>query len=385
MDIKLKNKLSKPVRIILICTAGILLCVLLYYFIDIGLNGSFIDWFERHYMLTEMQYIGEAGKYGLVREPDYSALKGLILKIFIAGIVIWLLTLMLSAYMGAKFKVRKAVTQTSEMMRAFMDKDVDAADIFPKEYAEISTQMVEIKAVMQKHEQILKDEASRKNDLIAYLAHDLKTPLTSIMGYLSLLDEAADMPKQQRIKYVNIALDKAMRLENLINEFFEITRYNLKQIEIEKERIDLYYMFLQMTDEFYPLLQTHGNSIDLDVRENISIYGDAEKLARVFNNVLKNAIAYSYAGSEIKIWTQKTGADVNIYFQNRGMTIPAKKLDAIFDKFFRLDKARSTDTGGAGLGLAIAKEIVDLHGGTIKADSRDDVTTFCISIPCRNE
>ena len=205
------------------------------------------------------------------------------------------------------------------------------------------------------------------------------------MGYLSLLDEAADMPKQQRIKYVNIALDKAMRLENLINEFFEITRYNLKQIEIEKERIDLYYMFLQMTDEFYPLLQTHGNSIDLDVRENISIYGDAEKLARVFNNVLKNAIAYSYAGSEIKIWTQKTGTDVNIYFQNRGMTIPAKKLDAIFDKFFRLDKARSTDTGGAGLGLAIAKEIVDLHGGTIKADSRDDVTTFCISIPCRNE
>lgn len=94
---------------------------------------------------------------------------------------------------------------------------------------------------MQRHEQILKEEASRKNDLITYLAHDLKTPLTSVIGYLSLMDEAPDMPEAQKARYVHITLDKACRLEKLINEFFEITRYNLQQIILEKETIDLYY------------------------------------------------------------------------------------------------------------------------------------------------
>src|SRR5699024_274718 len=122
------------------------------------------------------------------------------------------------------------ITQTSHMIHDFMSTDIDnTTSIFPKEYAEISTQMVEIKATMQRHEQILKEEATRKNDLIAYLAHDLKTPLTSVIGYLSLLDEAPDMPMLQRAKYVHITLDKAHRLESLINEFFEITRYNLQQ------------------------------------------------------------------------------------------------------------------------------------------------------------
>ena len=181
-----------------------------------------------------------------------------------------------------------------------MQSEKEAVEVFPKEYAEISTQMVEIKSTMQRHEQILKEEAARKNDLIAYLAHDLKTPLTSVIGYLSLLDEAVDMPTPQRAKYVSITLDKAKRLEKLINEFFEITRYNLQGIVLEKETIDLYYMLVQMTDEFYPLLQAHQNTTELDVDEEMTIYGDAENLARVFNNILKNAVAYSYRKAKNK-------------------------------------------------------------------------------------
>ena len=108
---------------------------------------------------------------------------------------------------------------------------------------------------------------------------------------------------------------------------------------------------------------------------------DSEKLARVFNNILKNAIAYSDAGTEISIWAEEDDSNVIIYFRNYGKTIPAQRLDAIFEKFFRLDDARVTNTGGAGLGLAIAKEIVTLHGGTIMADSRDRETTFVVSLP----
>ena len=189
------------------------------------------------------------------------------------------------------------------------------------------------------------------------------------------------MPKEERKKYIHIALEKSNRLGELINEFFDITRYNLQQIEIEKEPIDLYYMLVQMTDEFYPLLQKHGNSTELNVDENTTIYGDAVKLARVFNNILKNAIAYSYPDSIIKIWTEQNDTAINIYFQNKGKTIPPHKLDSIFEKFFRLDEARTTNTGGAGLGLAIAKEIVTLHGGSISADSKNENITFCVSLP----
>ena len=381
MDTKLKNKISKPIVVLSICFVGVLLCVGLYYFVDNILNGSFVDWFESNYMITQEQYIPEANTYGLFRQPVYSKLKILLFWILIVGLVFWLTVILLISHFRAKAEVRKAVTQISKVMHEFMQSERDAADLFPKEYAEISTQMVEIKSTMRQHEQILKDEANRKNDLIAYLAHDLKTPLTSVIGYLSLLSEAADMPVQQREKYVNITLDKAKRLETLINEFFEITRYNLHYIELEKETINLCYMMVQMTDEFYPLLEAHNNRTELDIDEELTIYGDATQLARVFNNILKNAVAYSYPNTAIRIWAEQDDQYTKIYFQNQGKTIPLHKLEKIFEKFFRLDEARTSNTGGAGLGLAIAKEIVALHNGKITADSHDELTTFCVMLP----
>lgn len=266
-------------------------------------------------------------------------------------------------------------------IQKYMSRDMDVSDVFPEKYLEVSVQIAEIKNRMQRNEQALKDEAQRKNDLITYLAHDLKTPLTSVIGYLSLLDEAPDMPAEQKAKYVHITLEKALRLEKLINEFFEITRYNLQQMVLEKETIDLSYMLVQMTDEFYPLLVANDNRIELHVDEQLSVYGDSEKLARLFNNILKNAIAYSYPGTEIDVTAQEVHEQVVIAVRNHGKTIPAHKLETIFEKFFRLDEARRSNTGGAGLGLAIAKEIADLHGGTITAESDREVTTFRVTLP----
>ena len=266
-------------------------------------------------------------------------------------------------------------------IQKYMSRDMDVSDVFPEKYLEVSVQIAEIKNRMQRNEQALKDEAQRKNDLITYLAHDLKTPLTSVIGYLSLLDEAPDMPAEQKAKYVHITLEKALRLEKLINEFIEITRYNLQQMVLEKETIELSYMLVQMTDEFYPLLVANDNRIELHLDEQLSVYGDSEKLARLFNNILKNAIAYSYPGTEIDVTAQEVHEQVVIAVRNHGKTIPAHKLETIFEKFFRLDEARRSNTGGAGLGLAIAKEIADLHGGTITAESDREVTTFRVTLP----
>lgn len=237
-----------------------------------------------------------------------------------------------------------------------------------------------LKRTLEKREHDAKLAEQRKNEVVMYLAHDIKTPLTSVIGYLILLDEAPDMPREQKEKYVHITLDKAYRLEQLIDEFFEITRYNLQTITLTKKHIDLYYMLVQMTDEFYPQLAAKGKQVVLHASEDLTVFGDADKLARVFNNILKNATAYSKDDSVIDITANLSEDVVSIVFENDG-NIPKDKLATIFEQFYRLDDARSSDTGGAGLGLAIAKEIIVQHGGQIYAESNDNSTIFTVELP----
>ncbi|CFX00954.1 Signal transduction histidine kinase, core [Syntrophomonas zehnderi OL-4] len=251
----------------------------------------------------------------------------------------------------------------------------------PEELTAISQRLNAMKQTLERRNLEAQTAEQRKNELVMYLAHDIRTPLTSVIGYLSLLEEVENMPPEQREKYTHIALEKAYRLEKMINEFFEITRYNLQQIQIEKTDIDLYYMLVQLTDELLPILSSHGNTAVLHADEELMAYGDAEKLGRVFTNVLKNAAAYSYPNTEIHILAQKRDDAVTITFQNRGDTIPPEKCATIFEKFYRLDEARTSDTGGAGLGLAIAKEIIILHGGSITVESCADITSFIITLP----
>ncbi len=246
---------------------------------------------------------------------------------------------------------------------------------------DMEKQMNQIKMAVLLSQQAVKEAENKKNELVMYLAHDIRTPLTSVIGYLSLLDEAPDMPLEQKRKYIGIALKKSMRLEKLINEFFEITRYNTQQIKLTKSNVDLYYMLVQLIDEFYPALSAKGNSAILNADENLTVYADSEKLARVFNNILKNAAAYSYPNTEIMISAKADKDIITVTFENHGPTITSEQLSSIFDKFNRLDDARKSDTGGAGLGLSIAYEIIHLHGGEISAQSENDTITFTVSLP----
>lgn len=383
VGIKLKTSVKSAVRLTFLCLCGIVFCYFIYIFVDNAWNGVFVDWFTHTFVATYDQTDPNTGKLMLVQEIRWSYLKTFLKDIFFAGTIFLILLVYLISRLHARKQVRHTISRTSSMIHSYMDHDIDSAEIFPAGYAEVANQMVQLKTEMQRHEQVMREENSRKNDLITYLAHDLKTPLTSIIGYLSLLDEAPDMPPEQKAKYVHITLDKAIRLEKLINEFFEITRYNLQQILLEKETIDLSYMLIQMTDEFYPILNAHGNTAELHVEENLMLYGDPEKLARVFNNILKNAVAYSYPGTPVEVWAKSIGEQAVISFCNKGKTIPQQKLDSLFEKFFRLDDARTTNTGGAGLGLSIAKEIITLHGGTITAESENELTAFRVSLPLR--
>ena len=219
------------------------------------------------------------------------------------------------------------------------------------------------------------------DEVVMYLAHDIRTPLTAVIGYLSLLDEAPDMPQDQKAKYVGIALDKAERLETLLNELFEITRYHTSVVQLQGARVDLYALLAQVMDEFYPSLSARGNTVLFSAGDELIVTGDPEKLARVFNNLLKNAAVYSYPNTEISISAERKGTNVVIVFKNHGQTIPPDQLSGIFEKFSRLDGARLSDTGGVGLGLSIAKEIVGLHGGEIIAQSSNETVSFTITLP----
>lgn len=238
-----------------------------------------------------------------------------------------------------------------------------------------------VKDTLEKRKEETIQAEQRKNELVMYLAHDIRTPLTSVIGYLNLLQEEPDMSVLQRAKYVDITLDKAERLEKMIEEFFEITRYNSQEIHLEKTLIDLHYMLIQLTDELSPVLAAHGNRAVLRIDEELTIYADSDKLARVFGNILKNAAAYSYRDTEILISGRREGGQVEISVQNKGETIPEDKLSVIFRKFYRMDESRESCTGGTGLGLAIAREIIMLHGGTIRAESREHTIIFHVLLP----
>lgn len=221
----------------------------------------------------------------------------------------------------------------------------------------------------------------RKNDLIVYLAHDLKTPLTSIIGYLTLLSETPELPPEARSKYIHISLDKSIRLEELINEFFDITRFNLTTITLDLENTNLSRMLDQTVSEFYPILTEKNLTWNADIAPDVWILCDRDKLARVFDNLIRNAVAYSYENSEIFLSMETRKNKVEIILKNCGKTIPPQRLTHIFEQFYRADSSRSSSTGGSGLGLAIAKEILELHGGMVRAFSKDETITFVLSLP----
>ncbi len=241
----------------------------------------------------------------------------------------------------------------------------------------------EIKITLKRQEDEAAKNEQKKNDMLLFLAHDLKTPLTSVLAYLSMMDSHPEMSVEERAKYTHISLEKAIRLGELLNEFFEITRFNLQDIALEPVEINLTMMLEQIADELYGVLQEKRLVCKVQAEEEILIEGDPDKLARVFDNILRNAIAYCREDSLLLIRAEKINREVRILFENEGDTIPEDKLAHIFEKFYRADAARSSRTGGAGLGLAIAKEIVELHKGHIEAESSDGKTRFIVTLPLK--
>lgn len=312
-------------------------------------------------------------------DPIYRILKPIRDNLPIFMFITWVLGLMVIVFYFLRRSL-KNIDTLSEASKLLVDGKEEWITL-PSELIQVEERLNRIKQESIQNMRLAKEAEQRKNDLIVYLAHDLKTPLTSVIGYLTLLRDEAQISEELRQKYLAISLEKAERLEELINEFFEITRFNLSQLHLELEEVNLTRMLEQISYEFHPLLIDKNLSVNLVVKPNLLITCDRNKMERVFDNLIRNAIYYSYENSTIDIRAYHTGDTVNIHFINRGKTIPKEKLHRIFEQFYRLDHSRGTRTGGAGLGLAIVKEIVERHGGTIVAMSEHETIEFKIELP----
>ena len=219
----------------------------------------------------------------------------------------------------------------------------------------------------------------QKNELITNVAHDLRTPLTTIVGYLELIKDDTALSKEDVHKYSGIAYEKSIRLQEMMDDLFEFTKLDNADIKLNKSMINLSGLIMQMTDEFYPSFKDCNTTPIMNLpEEDIYVQGDGQLLARVFDNLISNALKYGYHNTDLKIEVSGDEKYATVKVINHGDTIAPEDLPLLFNKFYRTDSSRNSKTGGTGLGLAITKNIVDLHHGDISVTSDDQITTFIV-------
>ncbi|MFF2908670.1 ATP-binding protein [Paenibacillus sp. NPDC057934] len=225
---------------------------------------------------------------------------------------------------------------------------------------------------------------SSKDQLIVNLAHDLRTPLTSVLGYLDWILKGDKLTEEQTRHFTEIAYTKSQRLEKLIDELFEITRMNYGMLPLQKNQLDLSGLLMQLSEEMYPVFEKNQLSARLNIVPKLQIQGDGELLARVFENLLSNAARYGKDGQFVDINSFSEGSEVVIQVLNYGGYITPEKLPHIFEMYYTSDQSRSQQEGGTGLGLFIAKNIVEQHQGTITVESSVVRTCFEVRLPQEN-
>ena len=301
-----------------------------------------------------------------------------ILMYVLFGILVFTVTFMILQEKSLRY-----ITKISDAMQNISEGDlnvtveVEGDDEFSSMAANLNKMVEELKELMDKE----RESERTKNELITNVAHDLRTPLTSIIGYLELLSGDVKLDPELQKKYINIAYVKTKRLEKLIEDLFGFTKMNYGKLTMHVAQVDVVKLLSQLLEEFYPSFVDKNLSYEL--QSNVPakvITADGNLLARLFDNLINNAIKYGADGKRIMVKLHADDEIVTVSVINHGYVIPADELPLIFNKFYRVEQSRSTNTGGTGLGLAISKNIVDMHGGTITVTSDLSGTVFTVKL-----
>ena len=296
----------------------------------------------------------------------------------ILGIGIFSFTFLLLQRKSLKYigKIALAVQNISE---GDLNTEIEVLgdDEFSMIAANLNRMEEELRELIDKE----RESERTKNELITNVAHDLRTPLTSIIGYLELLSKGIPLTPEMQQKYIDIAYTKAKRLEKLIEDLFGFTKMNYGKLSMNVGKVDIVKLLGQLLEEFYPSFADKDLTYELvsNVPAQV-ITADGNLLARLFDNLINNAIKYGAEGKKVLVKVHVEDEIVTVSVTNYGYVIPADELPLIFNKFYRVEQSRSTTTGGTGLGLAIAKSIVDMHGGTITVASDLNGTVFTVKL-----
>ena len=324
------------------------------------------------------KYMQQKGQISALSQFILEQHTAVVILYVLFGILIFSVTFMLLEEPGIRYmgRISDAVESISQGNLG-TEVDVTGDDEFSAMAANLNKMASDIRTLMDKER-----EAERtKNELITNVAHDLRTPLTSIIGYLELLAGNTKVPAEMEHKYIEIAYSKARRLEKLIEDLFGFTKLNYGKIAMHVGQLDIVKLLSQLLEEAYPNFVEKNLSYDL--QSNVpakTISADGNLLARLFDNLIGNAIKYGADGKRVLVKIHAEDDTVTVSVTKYGYVIPADELPLLFNKFYRVEQSRSTTTGGTGLGLAIAKEIVDMHGGTISVSSDLNGTVFTVKL-----
>ncbi len=307
-----------------------------------------------------------------------SVVMTLIIGVILFIIYFLLLTKKFAAYLG---EIAGGITEISA--GNFNTRiDIKREDEFALIASKLNQMADDIQQLIQNNR---KNEYT-KNELITSVAHDLRTPLTSIIGYLDLVSEEHKLNNEMKQRYIEIAYNKSKRLEKLIEDLFAYTKFSFGEVTMELSEIDMIKFINQLVDEFYPSFQESGLEYDFCTTSSSAIViADGNLLARAFANLISNAIKYGKDGKSVKLKLVRDNEKIIVTVTNYGKLIPEKDLKNIFDRFYRVESSRSSETGGTGLGLAIAKSIILMHGGTIDVRSNFEGTVFEVVLDAKKE
>lgn len=334
------------------------------------------------FLVTNLSMIGQ---YAAERGMENS----LALLFYRPGTMIVLLYVLLGigvfsvSFLLLQSRSMRYISRISSAMREIAEGDlnitldVEGDDEFADMAENLNNMVEELRQLMDRE----RESERTKNELITNVAHDLRTPLTSIIGYLELLSGPVKLNEEMQKKYLDITYKKSKRLQKLIEDLFGFTKLNYGKISMKVSKVDIVKLLSQMLEEFYPNFMEKNLAYEL--QSNVTakvITADGNLLARLFDNLINNAIKYGSEGKKIIVKVDATDTVVTVSVTNFGYVIPKEELPLLFEKFYRVEQSRSVNTGGTGLGLAIAKNIVDMHGGTIGVTSDLNGTVFTVKL-----
>lgn len=358
---------------------GLIILTLILILIYMIIGSNFLHIFTNNFMFDTRE-VKVYGKTYIEGKLDWSSIRQTsILLIYAVYIIVFIISevFIMRKVLEVKNAVALEIHERIQMLKN---------NLVPENKLEYLGIDKEIKALIEERNELIKqnqDQVIQHNQSMAFLAHDLKTPLTSIFGYVSLLLDEPNISEENRKKYLKIIQEKSKELENLLNQFFDLAKFQLQISHLNLKKIDLLNLLIQMRETFYPKITQKNLKFEIDIEESIIFLVDQDLIARAFYNIIKNAIQYTKPGGKIRIYTISNSEYQSVIIENDVYGMTDEQASKLFQPFYRIDKSRNKSIEGSGLGLAISKEIMEKHKGRINSELTSSTLKIIMDFPLK--